>query len=217
MVFSSRILQKLGVPENDADITARILVATDIRGIESHGVAHLGPIYVSQIKQGTINVRSKFNIAGHTNLTAVMDGDAGLGFVAGHHAMMDIIGKAKKFLEIARKKGIVKNLDEFCDMIAKESVRIYAPTAVYNFLKRYTLFSPDRLCDQIEKEHGRVNTINKLAVKKEGNLAEFNYYYDKEYLEGKKEQVRRDLCKTTEYIIREIFEFANATDVRIKE
>ncbi|MBW2966822.1 hypothetical protein KY342_06995 [Candidatus Woesearchaeota archaeon] len=118
---------------------------------------------------------------------------------------------------IARKKRIVKNFDEFCDRIAKESVHRYAPAVVYNFLKRYTLFSPDRLCDQIEKEHGKVNTINKLVVTKDGNLAEFNYYYDKEYLEGKKEQIRRDLCKTTEYIIREIFEFANATDIKIKE
>lgn len=96
-VFSSKVLQKLGVPEEDADITAKILVATDLRGVESHGVAHLEPFYVNQVKQGIINVRPRFNITGNTNLTAVMDGDAGLGFVAGHHAMMNIIGRAKKF------------------------------------------------------------------------------------------------------------------------
>ena len=43
--FSTKALQRLGVPEEDAQITARILVATDLRGVDSHGVTHLNPFY----------------------------------------------------------------------------------------------------------------------------------------------------------------------------
>ena len=46
-VFSSNVLQKLGVPEDDANITAKMLVDSDLRGVESHGVAHLSPFYVN--------------------------------------------------------------------------------------------------------------------------------------------------------------------------
>ena len=55
-VFSSRALQGVGVPKEDADITADMLIACDLRGVESHGIAHLGPFYVTRIREGNINV-----------------------------------------------------------------------------------------------------------------------------------------------------------------
>ncbi|MBY0345656.1 MAG: Ldh family oxidoreductase, partial [Neisseriaceae bacterium] len=53
--FSAKILQNVGVPEADAERTAGMLVAADLRGIDSHGVSHLGPLYVKRIKEGIIN------------------------------------------------------------------------------------------------------------------------------------------------------------------
>lgn len=94
--FTSEVLQKLGVSEDDANITAKMLIACDLRGVESHGIAHLGPFYVSEIKKGTSNVEPKLEIRSISPSTAVMDGDAGLGFIAGYHAMMDAIDRAKK-------------------------------------------------------------------------------------------------------------------------
>ena len=44
--FVTRALKKVWVPEDDARITADMLVTTDLRGIESHGVAHLAQFYV---------------------------------------------------------------------------------------------------------------------------------------------------------------------------
>ena len=43
--FSAIALEKLGVSREDALITARMLVACDLRGVESHGVAHLRMFY----------------------------------------------------------------------------------------------------------------------------------------------------------------------------
>ena len=96
-VFSSKVLQKLGVPQEDADITAKMLVACDLRGVESHGVAHLGPFYCQWIKEGKVNVTPKLKTVSRTSTTATMEGDKGLGFVVGYRAMTLAIEKAQKY------------------------------------------------------------------------------------------------------------------------
>jgi len=93
--FSTQVLQKLDVPEDDARITARILVATDLRGVDSHGVAHLAPFYVKRIKEGLINVRPKVKVFSQAPATATVDGDRGLGFVVGYRAMMEAMHRAE--------------------------------------------------------------------------------------------------------------------------
>jgi len=96
-VFSSNVLQKLGVPEDDANITAKMLVDSDLRGVESHGVAHLSPFYVNWIKQGKVKIKPEFKLTSNSSISAIMDGDSGLGFVAGYHATLEAIERSKKF------------------------------------------------------------------------------------------------------------------------
>ncbi len=93
--FSAKALQKMGVPEEDAQITARILVAADLRGVDSHGVAHLGPFYIKRIKDGLVNVKPQIKVFSNAPSTAIMDGDAGLGFVVGHQAMNEAMQRAE--------------------------------------------------------------------------------------------------------------------------
>jgi L-2-hydroxycarboxylate dehydrogenase (NAD+) len=92
--FSAKILQKVGVPEKDAESTARMLVGADMRGIDTHGVAHLGTHYVKYIKEGVINPNPQIRMVSHAQATAVMDGGRGLGFVVGHHAMTEAMRRA---------------------------------------------------------------------------------------------------------------------------
>ena len=63
---TARALRKVGVPDEDAAITADMLVATDLRGVESHGVAHLKDFYVGGIKRGDINPRPNITIVAET-------------------------------------------------------------------------------------------------------------------------------------------------------
>ena len=93
--FSMKALQRLGVPEEDAQIAARMLVATDLRGVDSHGVNLLAG-YAKGIKEGRINRKPNVKIFSRVPSTATMDGDQGLGFVIGHHAMMEAIHRAEK-------------------------------------------------------------------------------------------------------------------------
>lgn len=89
-----RALMKMGVPEDDARLTAGMLVHTDLRGIESHGVARLAAFYVGGIRHGVVNPRPNIQIVRDGPSTAVVDGDRGLGFVVGHRAMTEAIRRA---------------------------------------------------------------------------------------------------------------------------
>ena len=75
-----------------------MLVACDLRGVESHGVAHLHPeeFYCKWIKDGIINVTPDLKTESRTPTTATMNGDSGLGFVVGYRAMSLAIEKAKE-------------------------------------------------------------------------------------------------------------------------
>ena len=49
--FMVDVFQGLGVPEDEARICADVLIASDVRGIESHGVGRL-KYYYDRIKAG---------------------------------------------------------------------------------------------------------------------------------------------------------------------
>ncbi len=95
VAFSTKVLKKMGVPAADAAVTTRLLVDTDFRGIESHGIAHLAPFYIKRMKDGLINPKPDIKTWSDSPSTAVMDGDNGLGFVVGHRAMQEAIIRAR--------------------------------------------------------------------------------------------------------------------------
>ena len=86
-----------GVPEDDAKIVADILLESDKRGIESHGVNRFKPIYLDRIKAGIQNPVTNFEIVKETKTTAVVDGHDGMGQVIGHKCMTMAIEKAKEY------------------------------------------------------------------------------------------------------------------------
>ncbi len=92
--FMKDVFIAVGVPEEDAKICANVLIAADIRGIDSHGIGRLKPIYIDRIKAGQINPITNITIVKETPTTAVIDGNNGMGQVI-----------AKKSMEIAIKKG----------------------------------------------------------------------------------------------------------------
>lgn len=93
--FVVQVLEKLDVPHEDAVITADVLVRADLRGIESHGVARLRR-YVDGIKNGVVNTHPNIRVVRETPVTALIDGDFGLGQVISYKAMKIAIEKAKK-------------------------------------------------------------------------------------------------------------------------
>ena len=93
--FVKEVFIKLNVPAMDAEITADVLVAADLRGIESHGVGRLGR-YVTRIQKGLISPKTVIRTINETSATLLLDAGNGLGQVASYEAMERCIKKAKK-------------------------------------------------------------------------------------------------------------------------
>lgn len=93
--FCTTALEKLGVSREDAEITSRVLVEADLRGIDSHGVARMSR-YVTGIQQGMMHSKAKPRVVHETPVTATIDADAGLGQPVSYRAMQLAIAKAKK-------------------------------------------------------------------------------------------------------------------------
>ncbi|MFH0799497.1 MAG: Ldh family oxidoreductase [Pseudomonadota bacterium] len=91
--FVRNILVKIGVPNDDAMIVADNLVAADLRGIPSHGVARFER-YVKGIRDGLIGPVTTLTTVVETAATATLDANDGLGQVAGKAAMELAIRKA---------------------------------------------------------------------------------------------------------------------------
>ena len=93
--FCSEALEKLNVPSEDAQATAKVLVEADLRGIDSHGVARMSR-YVSGIQQGMMRPRAKPRVVHETGSTATIDADAGLGQPVSFKAMQLAMSKARE-------------------------------------------------------------------------------------------------------------------------
>ncbi len=84
----------IGCSHEDATTATTVLVAADVRGIDSHGVARL-PGYIRLWEAGRINPTPNIRIIHESPSTATIDGDAGLGLVVAPYAMQVAINKAK--------------------------------------------------------------------------------------------------------------------------
>ena len=84
-----------GVPEEDAEICADVLLESDRRGIESHGCNRFKPIYIDRILNGTLLPETKLEILRETPTTLVMDAHDGMGMVASYRMMERLLEKAK--------------------------------------------------------------------------------------------------------------------------
>ena len=95
--FVTEAFIKYGIPEEDAKICTDVLLESDHRGIESHGVNRVKPVYLDRIKAGIQNPVTNFEIVKETETTAVVDGHDGMGQVIGYKSMQLAIDKAKKY------------------------------------------------------------------------------------------------------------------------
>ncbi len=94
--FMVDVFKGVGVPEDDAIICADILITSDKRGIDSHGIGRLKPIYYDRIKAGIQNPVTNFEIVREGLTTAVIDGHDGMGQVIAKRAMAMAIEKARE-------------------------------------------------------------------------------------------------------------------------
>ncbi len=93
--FMVDVFVGLGVPPDDAAACANVLVTADKRGIDSHGINRLKPIYYDRIRAGILNTSTNFEIVRETATTAVVDGHNGMGHAIAKRCMQMTIDKAE--------------------------------------------------------------------------------------------------------------------------
>jgi LDH2 family malate/lactate/ureidoglycolate dehydrogenase len=93
--FTHAVFKAIGCSDEHAATATTALLAADLRGIDSHGVARLTG-YVRLWDAGRVNTKPEIKVVHETLSTAVVDGDAGLGLVVAPFAMQVAIEKARQ-------------------------------------------------------------------------------------------------------------------------
>jgi L-2-hydroxycarboxylate dehydrogenase (NAD+) len=89
------LFEKVGVLPEAAAEGADVLVSTDLRGVESHGVSNMLRVYIQQYRTGVLNPKPQWRIVRESPATATIDADRGLGMIQGPSAMRLAMEKAK--------------------------------------------------------------------------------------------------------------------------
>ena len=92
--FMFDTLVAAGLPQNDARIVSDVLIESDRRGIDSHGIGRLKPIYIDRIRDGILDPMTNIEVIRERKTTAVLDGHNGMGHVVACRAMEMAISKA---------------------------------------------------------------------------------------------------------------------------
>ena len=89
------IFSKLGVPSDHSKITADVLTAASLRGVDTHGVGKITG-YAKSIISGKYTIPQSITVSTESDTTALISCGNGLGFVGAHTAMEISIDKANK-------------------------------------------------------------------------------------------------------------------------
>jgi len=89
------LLQKAGVPPDQAATIAEIVVEADLRGVESHGLLRL-PAYIHRVQAGLMTAVTAVKTVRERGATVLLDAQSGFGQVAGVVAMNQAIDRARQ-------------------------------------------------------------------------------------------------------------------------
>ena len=93
--FCTDAFLKFGFNQEESDIIVDVLLTSDLFGIESHGMQRLVR-YHKGIEKGLIKPDAKPEVVFETPVSAVIEGNDGMGQLLGYKAMNMAIEKAKK-------------------------------------------------------------------------------------------------------------------------
>jgi LDH2 family malate/lactate/ureidoglycolate dehydrogenase len=89
------VLRAWGMSEAHAATTAEMMLETDLRGVDSHGISML-PTYDREFRAGRLNMRPSFKTLREGPSMALIDADASLGHPVSVHAMSLAVDKCRE-------------------------------------------------------------------------------------------------------------------------
>jgi LDH2 family malate/lactate/ureidoglycolate dehydrogenase len=89
------LFERAGTSREHAEIMARLMVQTDLRGVFSHGSRYTAS-YVRMILEGRVNPRPDIRVVSETTTAQVIDGDGGMGHWPCYQGTLWAIARAKE-------------------------------------------------------------------------------------------------------------------------
>jgi L-2-hydroxycarboxylate dehydrogenase (NAD+) len=93
--FIRAVLASYGVLDEHAAVTADRMLEADLRGMSGHGVFRL-PSYAQRLETGGYNLRPDVRVLHATPVSALVDGDNGLGQVVVTRAVTEALDRAER-------------------------------------------------------------------------------------------------------------------------
>jgi len=90
--WTSSVFQALDVGKKDADLAARLLIRTNLRGIDTHGISRVSG-YVEKLRSGELNARPRVEMSFRDGML-FLDGDGALGQAVGMRAVEETVSRA---------------------------------------------------------------------------------------------------------------------------
>src|SRR5580692_6648399 len=134
--FVVRALVAAGLPAQDAETVAGLMVEADLRGSDTHGVIRL-PLYVRRIRAGGVNAKPDIRVVSDRPSAGLIDGDNGMGHLVMRRAAHLAIDKAKttgigwvgaRMSNHAGPAALYVTMPLQHDMIAYDSRNLYVVT-----------------------------------------------------------------------------------------
>lgn len=93
--FLEALFASSGVPAEDSVLVTDTFLEANLRGVDTHGV-RLVPVYLRRLEKGGVNPCPRLRVLADTGACLRIDGDNGLGQVAGARAMGFAIERAER-------------------------------------------------------------------------------------------------------------------------
>jgi LDH2 family malate/lactate/ureidoglycolate dehydrogenase len=84
--FATALLVGAGMPRDEAELAARVIVDANLRGVDTHGAFNLR-LYVKRLHLGLINATPHMSFEHRRAAVGVLDADGGMGQLATVRAM----------------------------------------------------------------------------------------------------------------------------------
>ena len=91
------LFERMGMPAEDAATCTDVLITSDLRGCESHGISNMVRRYVDMYADGILNPTPNVRTLHESPVSATLDADRGIGLQVGPRAMRLAMDKAAEF------------------------------------------------------------------------------------------------------------------------
>ncbi len=95
--FVVDVFKSMGLPTVDAETCRDVLLDADLKGLDTHGVNRLKPVYYDRVLSGKQKPVTDLEVIREGLTTAVIDAHNGMGMVAAKKSMETAITKARKY------------------------------------------------------------------------------------------------------------------------